>query len=85
MCGGLLTSIFGGGDKSTFTPGQAKKVDDEGVLPQATEIKTEADKAQLTLGGRKKLTGPGQDTGPTGAAALAINPQPTVINTGTPT
>ena len=34
MCYGLLTSIFGGGDKSTFTPGQAKKVDDEGVLPK---------------------------------------------------
>ena len=74
--------IFGGGKKpGAFTPGDPKVPDPVSDLPQASDLKQDL-KAELKLGSDINKKKPDQEVqaGETGAAALAINPQPTGIN-----
>ena len=74
--------IFGSQKKpGAFDPGDVKVPDPVSDLPQASDLKQDL-KAELKLGSdvnKKKPDQEGQSV-ETGAAALAINPQPTGIN-----
>ena len=76
--------IFGGDEQKGpgFTPGDPKPIESVSELPQASDLKQDY-KADLQLGSpstKKKPTDEAGNPLPTGAAALAINPQPTGIN-----
>ena len=75
--------IFGSQKKpGAFEPGEAKTVEPVSDLPQASDLKQDL-KADLQLGSQANKKKPVDETGApatSGAAALAINPQPTVIN-----